>query len=290
MTKKYFEGSDMNDIYLDVIESISTEPEYIASPRGMEIKENINVTLHLTDPRNCLITLSERKMNYTFAIIEKMEYASGESQPDRLSFYNKNFGSFKNKFGYFDGSYPERMNYWLRHIYETLRKDPDSRQAVMTIYGPQDRHESKDIPCTSVLQFLLRDGKLHLSVYMRSNDVLWGVPYDTNGFCFLLEVMASMLEVDIGTYTLHAGSLHIYTEREHQLTKLLDNPARNDVRNPVVQPADFDTMRNQFKLFWLFENDLRNGGRGTDFYDKMPSWLREYAIVVYEYHLNKLLN
>jgi thymidylate synthase len=291
MIKKYFEGDHINDIYLQLIESISTEPEYIVKPRGFEIKENINVTVLLKNPKNSLLTLTERKMNYAFAIIEKMEYASGETQPDRLGFYNKNFASFKNKFGYFDGSYPERLNYWFRHIYETLKADPDSRQAVMTIYGIQDRHESKDIPCTSVLQFFLRDNKLHLAVYMRSNDLLWGVPYDTNGFCFLLEIMAAMLNVGVGTYTLHAGSMHIYTEREEQLTKLLNNPSVDTIQNPAVEPAGFDEMKNNFKLFWLFEDSLRNKSEpATALYSMMPAWLREYADIIREYNAKKERN
>lgn len=145
--KKHFEGNNLNDIYLEIIKQITTDPEYNVAPRGMNIKEITNVTITLTNPRNSLITFKQRKLNYAFAAIEKLEYLSGQNNPSRIIFYNKNFGSFINKYGFFDGAYAERFHYWRRYIYELIKSDPDTRQAVIPIYSIQDRHETKDIPC-----------------------------------------------------------------------------------------------------------------------------------------------
>lgn len=290
MSKHYFEADNVNALYLQLIEAISTEPQYQVSPRGMHIKETTGVVARLTNPRNCLITLKGRKLNYAFAAVEKLQYLTGNTEPECLIFYNSNFGSYKNDYGFFDGAYPERLAYWYRHIYELLKADPDTRQAVMTIYGPQDRHKSKDIPCTVMFHFMIREGKLNMISYMRSNDLLWGFPYDTNGFCFVQQALAAMLGVEVGYYELHAGSLHIYTEREAQLTGLLSNPETVDIKQmDIPRYEDFDALQNHLKLFWVAERAKRIDNIDHPLVDYMPEWLKQYYYVVHE-HINKKYN
>lgn len=288
MAKHYFEADNVDDLYLQLIDAISKDPQYEASPRGMHVKETTGVVARLTDPKKCLITLKGRKLNYAFAAVEKLQYLSGITDPDSLIYYNANFGSYKNDYGYFDGAYPERLAYWYRHIYELLKADPDSRQAVMTIYGPQDRHKSKDIPCTVMFHFMIREGKLNMISYMRSNDVLWGFPYDTNGFCFVQQAMAAMLGVEVGYYELHAGSLHIYTEREEQLTKLLDDESTTEISYTDIPKYDsFDALQNDLRKFWVAERELRLTGTASEAGVNLPTWLAEYYSTIALYITKK---
>jgi thymidylate synthase len=256
-TRKYFESDNIDELYKAVIEEVTTRPEYTVSPRGMDIKEITNTTLVLTNPRKCLVTNSARKMNYAFAVMEKMQYLTGDSEPNRLGFYNSNFMNYRNKYGFFDGDYGPRMQYWLPYIYNLLKVDPDSRQAVMTIYGVQDRHETKDVPCTIMHHYMLRNGKLNLTVYMRSCDILWGLPYDANGFCFIQEFMAAALGVEMGTYTHIVGSLHSYNEREDQLKRVLDSNDYLNIKNPVIQQDTYEKLMHKFKHLLDLEYDYR---------------------------------
>ena len=286
--KKYYENDNINDLYLDLIDNVTNSPEYEVSPRGMAIKEITNVVVTLTNPKNCLITLKDRKLNNAFAAVEKLEYLSGQTNPDRILNYNKNFGFCKNTYNYFDGAYANRLGYWYRHIYNLLKKDPDSRQAVATIYGPQDRHESKDIPCTLFHHYFIREGKLNMTAYMRSNDLLWGFPYDVNGFCFLLEAMASMLGVEMGTYTHVANSMHSYVEREEQITKLLTNSEKLDIVNPTLERMGFDEMYNNLNLFWVAEENLRKtGGTNHSLIANLPESFKQYYNILVQYNEKK---
>jgi len=292
MIKHFFKGNDINSLYIELIDSLSTESEYSTSPRGQKIKENVGVQVRLTDPTQCLLTIKERKINYAFAVIEKLEYLSGQTSPERLLFYNKNLDFCRNEYGTFDGAYMDRISYWFRHIYEILKSDSDSRQAVISIYGIQDRHKSADIPCTTTLQFLIRDGKLNLIATMRSNDVLWGFPYDTNGFCFLQEAMAALLNIEIGTYILNAGSLHIYEEREKQLTSLLDGYEILDIHNPKITHCSFDELISNLDMFWFIEKKLRTESAyaAQEFVKYLPDWLKEYYQIILKYNENKNSN
>lgn len=249
--KRVFEGEHINDIYLQAIEEVSKNPESVVRPRGMEIKEIRNATFILTNPKNCLVTLKERKLNYKFATIEKFEFVAGNHRPGRLLELNPNLKSFLNDYGFFDAHYETRLHYWLPYIVGLLKKDPDSRQAVINIYGQQDRHSSKDIPCTLTMQFMIRDGKLDMIVNMRSQDLLWGTPYDVNSFCFIMEVIASALMVELGTYYHNMGSLHLYTEREDQLTKLLADRTLNTHINPEISDYDFDIIKDELTHFLI---------------------------------------
>lgn len=285
MTRHYFEGDNLNDLYKDVIASIGSHPQFQVAPRGMAIKETLGAVVKLTDASQCHITLKGRKMNFAFGIIEKMEYLTGQTDPDRLVYYNSNFENYRSEYGVFDGAYPERLGYWYRHIYNLLKADPDTRQAVMTIYGVQDRHKSKDIPCTLSFQFFIREGKLHMIANMRSNDVLWGLPYDTAGFCFIQEALAACLGVEVGTYELHAGSLHIYTEREDQLTKLLSENEELDIKFPRIPKYEsLDDLHDDLRKFWIAERQLRLKCHLDDgVFDAMPRWLQDYYCIVEEY-------
>ena len=74
---------------------------------------------------------------------------------------------------------------------------------------------TKDLNCTVCLQLFIRDCKLYMTTYMRSNDLWMGFPYDVFQFTCLQILMAMKLHVGIGTYTHVAGSLHLY-ERDWQ--------------------------------------------------------------------------
>jgi len=87
--------------------------------------------------------------------------------------------------GVLRGAYGPRIRRWrgrvdqLDHVRRLLRRDPDSRQAVIQVYDPvKDTRGYRDVPCTVSYRFFLRSGRLRMHTTMRSNDVWLGLPYD----------------------------------------------------------------------------------------------------------------
>lgn len=279
---------NFNTLYKDLIDFVLYDGKKSA-PRGKEITELISHQFCLSNPKECLCTIKERKLNYAFAIIEKMQYLTGVDIPDRLCFYNKNYSSFMNEeTGQFDGSYAPRFGRQLMYIYKLLKKDPDSRQAVININNETDNHESKDVACTLTLQFLLRNGKLNLITNMRSNDVLWGTPYDVNGFCFILEVMAKWLKVDIGEYYHNNGSVHIYHNFVSKMVKVMGANETNNMKNP---DWDIDNPKDTFQqlnVFWYYESQFRNGNFIEIESDLKSEALKSYLEIIKKYCIKKL--
>ncbi|PSK64846.1 Thymidylate synthase 1 [Micromonospora sp. MH33] len=112
------------------------------------------------------------------------------------------------------------MRHWrgvdqLDHVRRLLKRDPDSRQAVIQLYDPQrDTRGHRDVPCTLNHRFFIRHGRLEMHTTMRSNDVWLGLPYDLFTATMLHELLAGWLGVELGTYHHHVDSLHVYAEHE----------------------------------------------------------------------------
>jgi len=97
------------------------------------------------------------------------------------------------------------------NVTNLLRSKPDTRRAIIQLFDGTDiLGDHKDVPCTCTLQLLRRGGALHMIVYMRSNDVVLGLPHDAFCFSMLQEIIAMSIGTELGTYTHIAGSLHLY--------------------------------------------------------------------------------
>ena len=200
------------------------EPSY---PRGLRTVELINATLILRNPLDRIVPDRGRRTNVAFGIAEWYSIMFGIDKVDFFSRFIENYGDYSTDGNVLDGAYGTRIHYYLRNsrgapveylnqidcIIEKLKTDPDSRQAVMSIYSADDLTVGiggKNTPCTLTLQFLVRDSQLHLIVNMRSSDVFKGLTYDVMVFTFIQELIARRLDLPIGQYLHNAASLHMY--------------------------------------------------------------------------------
>lgn len=176
--------------------------------------EVINAISVLNNPIMNILKSPIRHLPMSYAIGEMLWYMSGNRELKEIQKYtngwdrmsddgktvNSNYGwCIKEKYGF---------NQW-EFVKKELKQNPNSRRAVIHIKEPSNK-ESKDVNCTVCLQFLIRDNKLYLTTYMRSNDIWMGFPYDVFQFTNMQILMSMELGVGIGTYTHIAGSLHLY--------------------------------------------------------------------------------
>ena len=94
-------------------------------------------------------------------------------------------------------------------VLDELRRDPDSRRAVIVLAGSNDL-TSTGLPCTLALQFFIRNGDLYTLAHMRSSDSVLGVPYDVMQFSMLALCVARVLRVRAFAVGLSMGSSHTY--------------------------------------------------------------------------------
>lgn len=173
----------------------------------------LNVTLDVSHPWHLPMQLQARGMNQAIGAAEAAQLIGQISVPEKMTAISRTFAQYTDD-GLFHGAYGPRIAGGPAKIVRLLQRDPDSRQAVLTIY---DQHRdlqsgARDIPCTLTLQYFIRRGMLCARTSMRSNDAWLGLPYDLTQFCALQGAIASALNIPMGRYTHTIGSLHLYEQ------------------------------------------------------------------------------
>lgn len=220
---------------------------YFHSPRGLGTRELIGytTTVNMQYP---LVTWIERKLNYKFMVAEALWILEGRNDLESVGQYCKKYHEYSDDGMTLTGAYGPPFVEQVRYVVDALKKDNQSRQAVMTMWR-QNPRDSKNIPCTIALQFMLRDELLHTNVFMRSSDAWLGWPYDV--FCFTmmtLHVSLCLNGQDLGNLTIFAGSQHIYEE--------------NMARAIVVRDCDENRMNIPMITHGLiYPDDIKNNLR-----------------------------
>jgi thymidylate synthase len=135
------------------------------------------------------------------------------------------------------GKNGSEVSQWDRVI-QLLAIDPTSRRALLTFHEAPITAHAKDIACATAMQFFVRNNALDAIVYMRSNDVIRGLPYDILLFTMLQELMAATLGVEVGKYYHICGSLHLY-ERHYRLAeKIVTSSELSEFEMPPMYNID----------------------------------------------------
>lgn len=212
---------DFNEVYKSICEAL------LNAHQAGNTKEINNLTFTVRDINTCASTI--RNMSLPYVCGELLWYLRGSND---VKFISK-FGSMwerlsddgltnNSAYGYIL-KYKHGFNQ-IEKMVELLKKDPLSRRAVININVPNPNViETRDEPCTIALQFLLRDGKLHCTGMMRSNDIWFGLPYDIVFFTTIQKIIADKLGVEYGTYTHFATSLHMYDRDRSKIEEILQN-------------------------------------------------------------------
>lgn len=189
---------------------------------GNVVGEIINAITVIEDPTRCIMFNKIRKMPFRYAVGELLWYLSGNNKLSEIQKYTSSWDRMSDD----DETVNSNYGYCIQHKYgfdqweyvkDMLKKNPNSRQAVIHIKEASDK-PSKDVNCTVSCQFFIREGKLYMTTYMRSNDIWMGFPYDVFQFTAMQILLSMQLGVELGTYTHIAGSLHMY-ERDFVIAK-----------------------------------------------------------------------
>lgn len=163
-----------------------------------------------------------RDANHFFHFFDALWILAGRQDVAFLKQFNSTIDSYSDDGWTFHGAYGERLRYasaidQIDGVVRLLKADPTTRRATMTIWRPFSdlERQSKDIPCNVALSFLLRNGMLDMTVFCRSNDIVWGA-YGANAvqFSMLHEVIAGIVGVKMGYYRQISNSYHAYNKRE----------------------------------------------------------------------------
>lgn len=113
---------------------------------------------------------------------------------------------------------------WAKNRLLLLKK---TNQAYLHFNRPTHQWNGNlDQPCCMNIQFFIRDDQLHLNVNMRSNDLVYGVPYNMMYFVKLMHRMVAELlpaypDLVVGNYYYNTVSLHFYLKHLDKVKDML---------------------------------------------------------------------
>jgi thymidylate synthase len=233
----------LDDVLLDLYPALlARSKETVVATRG-EAAEIIGALIEIKQPR-ARLSRSETRGKLFSSLGELVWYLS---RGNRLDFIEKYVSHYKEESedgaevygGYGPRLFGQRGNDQVRNVIELLRGRPTSRRAVIQIFNAEDIAAiHKEIPCTTTLQFFVRNDRLDMVTTMRSNDAYLGLPHDVFCFTMLQEIIARSLGRDIGTYRHFAGSLHLYRDRWGDAQHFIDEAYQQRIAMPDMPEGD----------------------------------------------------
>jgi len=238
--RAYF-GPNIAEIFEEVLRDLQDDPDHIASPRGMEVREIRDCSMQIDNPMLNIYKNPTRSSVLKYIAAELLWYFSGTNNPKYIENYASMWKNLHNEDGTVNSAYGHLLfNEWNEHeftqyqwVIESLKRDKDSRQAFMHFNKPHHQFlENKDQVCTLQALFHIREDKLHMTLTMRSNDVIFGFMTDWSFFSVLhyhvfLHMKEYYPELEMGSYTHISHSMHLY-ERHYDLVKKMVGP-REDI-------------------------------------------------------------
>lgn len=106
-------------------------------------------------------------------------------------------------------TYHNRIGYQEQFVIDELKRNPESRRAVIDIRRLSDM-KTNDPACLQHIQYFIRENKLHCKVLFRSNDACKATFMNAFALIMLQKRIADELGVEVGTYTHRANSFHCY--------------------------------------------------------------------------------
>jgi thymidylate synthase len=251
------------EAYLAVIRTVLEQPDHRTVGRGKDAWETRNVSFQLDDPLNRLPYLRSRRVNPVFNYAEFLWYLSGSNDLDMIAYYAPRLRKLST-----DGRTMTGTAYGPRlfapdptgitqfdRVLNLVRAERDSKRSAMIIMRPDELADpgNPDVACTLAVQLMLRDGRLYMSTYMRGNDTKIGLPCDLFSFTMIQEFAARLLGVPVGTYTHHAGSMHINTldlDQVHRMVAEADAGLQAELFPAEVMPENttWDTIHTLLQV------------------------------------------
>ena len=187
---------------------------------GTKALFNVGFEMEVPNANAILDRKVKRNWSYAYAEAEWQWYLSGSPNIKKLGeLYGKvpaiwqcmadERGDVNSNYGY----------QWCREnqlgkVISMLKENPETRQATISIYDGKEIHRyDHDTPCTYAVQFTVLDGKLNMSVVMRSNDLWYGFCNDQYQFSNLQMLVARETGYKMGTYYHFAHNLHLYNDK-----------------------------------------------------------------------------
>jgi thymidylate synthase len=104
----------------------------------------------------------------------------------------------------------------IADLINQIKKTPDSRRLIVSAWNVAELPQMALMPCHTLFQFYVADGKLSCQLYQRSADVFLGVPFNIASYALLTLMVAQVCDLEPGDFVHSFGDVHLYNNHFEQ--------------------------------------------------------------------------
>ena len=187
--------------------------------------------------------VTTKKLHLKSIIHELLWFLKGETN---IAYLNANGVSIWNEWADENGElgpvYGQQWRSWEGAGHETIdqvsdlikqiKTNPDSRRLIISAWNVADLPKMALMPCHTLFQFYVANGKLSCQLYQRSADVFLGVPFNIASYALLTLMVAQVCDLEPGDFIHTFGDVHIYNNHMEQVQLQL---SRKPLPLPVMK-------------------------------------------------------
>jgi thymidylate synthase len=215
-------------VYLDLVRQVLDQGVFKPSRTGVDTI-SLFAAHYQVDLAEGYPLLTTKKMNFAAVLHELLWYLSGENHIRNLRKHTKIWdawadadGNLDTAYGYYWRHFPsatrDAQGNWqvtevdqIRHVIDTLKKDPNSRRLVVSAWEPGNAFRSKLPPCHYTFAFHVAAGRLNCHMTQRSGDIAIGIPFNLAAYSALTQMIAQECGLTPGRFAHTIVDAHIYT-------------------------------------------------------------------------------
>ncbi|MFD0726123.1 thymidylate synthase [Lysobacter brunescens] len=114
----------------------------------------------------------------------------------------------------------------IRWVVDEIKRNPDSRRLIVSAWNVADLPQMALMPCHTMFQFYVADGKLSCQLYQRSGDIFLGVPFNIASYALLTHMVAQVCDLGVGDFVHTLGDAHLYSNHFDQAREQLSREPR----------------------------------------------------------------
>ena len=228
---------NVHQIIPQALQTLVGKSKLRTTRNGLAIVMNEPVTSVYERPNERVIFYPQRDANPFFHLMESLWMLAGRNDVGFVAEYAPNMKTFSDDGVTFHGAYGYRWRNLfgfdqVEEIINILSNNTEDRRCVLQMWDARSDlgQKGKDFPCNLMAVFqVANDGRLDMTVYNRSNDMVWGA-YGANAvhFSVLQEFIAAATGIPLGIYRQVSSNLHAYTAT-------VDKIARTDARTCLYE-------------------------------------------------------
>ena len=185
--------------------------------------------------------VTTKKLHLKSIIYELLWFLKGETNVAYLKEHGVSiWNEWANENGELGPVYGKQWRSWegadgkvvdqISDLIKQIKTNPDSRRLIVSAWNVADLPQMALMPCHTLFQFYVADGRLSCQLYQRSADVFLGVPFNIASYALLTVMIAQVCDLEPGEFIHTFGDVHIYNNHIEQVNLQLS-------RKPLPRPT-----------------------------------------------------